>query len=127
MKPHFFFDYIFYRMTKWYYKWDGSQGQTAALGVTLIQLMILVNVLVTVQQLFFEDFKGDQLPKPVTFGVAVLVFLACGLNERKYKKSFQTLDEHWGNETTRQRIFKGTLVIVSLLAPFALFFLISKM
>src|SRR5690554_5218740 len=39
------FDYIYYRLNKFYYKWDGENGTTSAIGISMFQSMLIGNVI----------------------------------------------------------------------------------
>ena len=44
----FFFDYIFYKVTQFYFKWDGRRGITAIVAICMIELMVLIDILLLV-------------------------------------------------------------------------------
>lgn len=73
LKPKFFFDYIYYRITKTYFKWDGRTGATAIAAITMIQLFVLLNLFVFTKRLFFDTI--DPVAKTEVIELLLLVLL----------------------------------------------------
>lgn len=111
------FDYAFYRMTKAYKKWDGYRGTTAIFGVSLIQVMIILDIILVV---ILENFsKTTRLSfNPYDKIIILLMMLIIVLiNFNRYKGKYFALDERWNDETKNQKILHGILVILLILIP----------
>lgn len=125
MQNKFFFDYIYYRMTKLYFKWDGRTGFTAIIGISMIQILLVVDIVVFAIRLFYERSQTKNYIEPgkwivVTFCIAVIAY-----NYRKYDGTYNKLRFHWKDEPNKLRILKGVLVVLSLAIPWVPIILIG--
>ena len=117
IKYNFFFGYIFYRMTAAYHKWDGRNGITSLIGISMIQGCILLDIVFFLLRLFFErEQLHAHLPLArwiilVTYGL-ILVF-----NYRKYDNTYNKFRFYCKDESKSKRRIKGILVVVSLIVP----------
>ncbi|MVN20430.1 hypothetical protein [Mucilaginibacter arboris] len=118
-KPKFFFDYIYYRMTKAYFKWDGRTGGTAIVAIMMIQMLYIIDVLVFILRVFYTR---NQLKDFNNYGkgfIIIIAFILLIYNYRKYNGSYNKLRYYWKDESRTMRVYKGLLVIVSLILPWA--------
>jgi len=111
-----FLDYIYYRVAKVYFKWDGRTGATGIIAVSMIEIIALLNVIIFINYLIYDD-----QPNP-NAGVWVCIYVLVGffvilMNYRKYDGKYNQLKRHWVSEPARLREIKGLLVIVALLLP----------
>jgi len=116
IKKRFFFDYIYYRITKFYFKWDGRNGITSIIGISMIQILIIIDVFTVIIRIFYE--RGDF--QHIGFVKYLIVFLFGILsfyNYRKYHNKYHSLKAYWKDEPEKVKLIKGILVIVSLIAP----------
>ena len=114
------FDYIYYRLNKFYYKWDGENGTTSVIGLSMFQSMLIGNTITILLKLFLtkEDLKSNS--KALVF-LVITIFVALEIyNYFKYKNKYQVLKEYWKDETKKQRIERGIWVIVALLIPWVM-------
>lgn len=51
-KPTFYFDYIYFRITKAYFKWDGRTVATAIIAIMMTQILIIINLAVLISNYF---------------------------------------------------------------------------
>lgn len=117
MKYPFFFDYIYYRMTKAYYKWDGEPGYTSLIGISMIQLLLIMDFFVIILRLLYERSitKNFLLEGKI---VILIIFIILNIyNYRKHKDTYKELTEYWKNENKATRIKKGMLVLLALIIP----------
>jgi hypothetical protein len=122
---NFFFDYIYYRINKVYYKWDGENGITALIGVSMIQCLVVFDIFLIGERFFYNKAqvaaKGDS--KLIAY-IAVTFFLILLIyNGFKYKNKYDEFKNHWIEETQSVRIKKGILVLVVLMMPWVVIFL----
>lgn len=61
------FDYIYYRLNKFYYKWDGENGTTSVIGLSMFQSMLIGNTITILLKIFLtkENLKSGNVPKLV--------------------------------------------------------------
>lgn len=109
------FDYIYFRLAKFFFKKDGSFAPRAIAIVTLVQsliLWILIRFTFNIEDSSFirEYYKTIV----VVFGVSVLV-----LNYRRYNNKYREYSVRWrGSETSTQRRIRDWLVVLGILISF---------
>jgi H+/Cl- antiporter ClcA len=116
---NFFFDYIYYRLLQFYFKWDGRNGITAVIGVSMIQCLVLVDVMLWGERFIYskKQIISDQNAKMVAYlGVAVL-FGLIAFNYFKYRNKFNSFRNRWKQESSRSRRLKGFAVLACLILP----------
>jgi len=115
-----YLDYIYYRVTKAYMKWDGETGITGIMAVSLIVSMLFIDLYGVIHLTFFFDNYGNQYKdagKPI---VVVLMLLIILIFYIRYRKRYKELKRIWANETKKQKLSRGFLVILAILLPILL-------
>lgn len=121
----FFFDYIYYRITKAYFKLDGREGITAIIAISLIQALLIADIAALAIRMVYNRPSTAPYAKVAGY-ISVLILIALiVLNRFKYKQKYNKLRSHWKNETKAKRIFKGLLVILSLILPWIPLFVVG--
>lgn len=111
------FDYIYYRMTKAYFKWDGRNGITSIIGVSMVQSMMIGNLLAFLFGLFFTKAELSHYSKELAFTWATAFIVFIIYNSKRYKNKYIFFKSYWRDETNNQKVFRGFLVILSLILP----------
>ena len=111
---YFFFDYIYYRLTKFYFKWDGRTGGTGIVGVSMIQGVMLLNSFFFLYGQIYGILKRQMHPWEKWL-IAVAFFGIVYLNYRKYNGKYNKFRSYWKDESSFKRFIKGLMVIVSLI------------
>lgn len=113
----FFFDYIYYRITRFYFKWDGRTGGTAIVAISMIQTLLIGDIVVFLSRLILE--RTDTIPhsKTIAYSFGVILVLLVIYNYRKYNGRYNKFRSFWKRETNNERFLKGILVIASLIGP----------
>lgn len=124
VKYEFFFDYVYYRVCRFYLERDGKNGFTASLVVSLSQLLIGHIIVI----LFFHLCLSQKLfsylfitYKPVYY---IILFAVIIFNSFAYRNKYDLYDEHWGDESERKQIWGGVYVIGSVVLWFGLLILL---
>jgi uncharacterized membrane protein len=121
------FEYLYYRVYKVFVKWDGVDGNRAIIAVTMVQTLIIADLLF----MFFSLLWGRTalFPYSKTLGLFVvgLWFILMIFNGRKYDGRYKELDAKWENESENKKTLNGFLVILSMLLPWVWMFLLSKL
>jgi len=115
-----YLDYIYYRVTKAYMKWDGETGITGIMAVSLIVSMLFIDLYGVIHLTFFFDNYGNQYKdagKPI---VVVLMLLIILIFYIRYRKRYKELKRIWASETKKQKLSRGFLVILAILLPILL-------
>lgn len=116
MKPKFFFDYIFYRVTETYLNWKHGDGgvDTGVIWITGIQGFTMASVFAIMGRLYYvrqETAPYAKMLAGIAFGV-VLVLLV--INSVRYNKErFEALRDFWRDEPLKTRKLRGFLVVLS--------------
>lgn len=121
---YFFFDYIYYRLTKFYFKWDGKTGGTGIVGVSMIQFVMFLNGTLLLYGTIHGTLKRQMHPLEKWL-IAAIMFGLVYYNYRKYSGTYNKLRYHWKDESNVQRLGKGFLVIASLIIPWVLSIIIG--
>lgn len=113
----FYFDYIYYRITKFYFKWDGRTGATGLISVVMIQSLVIIDIGVSILRLFKTR---EETTVYLPYGKWIIIFLFLVLliyNYRKYNGKYNVFRFHWKDEPGKTYLLKGLLVILSLILP----------
>lgn len=125
MRDNFFFEYIYYRLYRFYFKWDGRNGITAIIGVSMIQVLLIIDLLAIIGRLFFtrqETHPYSRLFGYVAIGVMMLLML---YNYFRYYNKYGEYKKRWSQEKREVYTKKGFYVVVSLLLPWVILILIA--
>jgi hypothetical protein len=124
-KPKFFFDYIYYKLTKFYFKWDGSTGITAIVAISMIQICLVGDILAIVIRSIFERDETSLYSKYIGYSGAFLSIAFCVLNYYKYNGRYKDFRDYWQSESKSISDFKNVLIILSLILPWVPIILIG--
>ena len=122
-----FFDYIYYRVCKVFFKWDGIDGHRALWAVTMIQTVLIADFVLAF--FAFTWGRASLFPYSKILGysvVGILIILAI-VNSRKYDGRYNEFDAQWKDEFKNRKLLKGILVIISMSIPWIGLFLISRL
>jgi len=115
------FEYIYYRLNKFYYKWDGPNGSTSAIGISMVQMVMIINITIIPLRFYLGQSDLSNFLKKID--ELIIVILAClvFVNIRIYKDKYNTFTTRWQNETPKQKRTRGFLVVMALLTPWIIF------
>jgi hypothetical protein len=104
------FDYIFYRVFKFYQKRDGTPQIYASGVLSVIQFFVLLSALAAIR--LFINF-----PIPQKYFVIPVIFVLIGVNWMRYERNldFKKFEERWGNEEIERKKTRGWLIVISLI------------
>lgn len=120
----FFFEYIYYRVTKAYFKWDGRVGITAITAISMIQCVMMFNIYILTLRIV-NGTHVRQMPIYEKWGIALVFSIIYWYNHRKHHKNYNKYKLHWKNESKSLRVLKGFLVFLALLFPWLLTIIIA--
>jgi hypothetical protein len=116
-KANFFFDYIYYRITQFFFKRDGRTGFTGIAFISLLQtLSVAVVVLEISKQLLTADTRALFSKQFGYLGAGIALF-SMVYNYKKYNGKYNKYRFHWKDETKETRILKGFYIFLSFLLP----------
>lgn len=111
------FDYIYYRITKAYFKWDGRTGFTGILLVSMMQVMTISAVIMFFIAKLYT--VAETTPHKRTMVNVFLAFsiLLTVLNYRHYNGRYNSLKRRWKEEADLQKFQRGILVVLGVALP----------
>lgn len=118
-------DYTYYRISKKYFKRDGSQSITALLTLTLIISLYILFLFFAVLFSFFEVTDRDNTPvweKAIVLSIMFLIFL---YNKKRYNNMYFVFRERWINESKTLKIRNGIFVIFFIISPLILIVILA--
>ena len=122
-----FFEYLYYRICKAFFKWDGVEGNRGIWAVTMVQTLTVFDLILT----FFSLLRGRSslfsYSTILGMSAVVILFIVMFLNGRKYDGRYQEFDARWKDEPENKKILKGFLVLLVMVVPWIGLFLISKL
>jgi len=124
-----YIDYVYYRLCKLYYRYDGSTGVHAMLIITLTEGVLLLDVILFFTHYFYTLTQVQTLKN----GGYVLVALSIVplalynyLNYIKPAKKFDKLNNILRNEAKKSKIINGFSVLVFLLSPWIVLYSLNR-
>jgi hypothetical protein len=117
MRPTFFFDYIFYRVNDFYFKWDGKGTSTAIAAVSMVQSFMIADIIGFTLRILFDRDQTAPYAKAIALTWATLTFGIFIWNYVKFNDKYEQLKDYWKNESLNQSRLKGLLVILSIVLP----------
>jgi len=120
------FEYIFYRIAKFFYKRDGSTAIRAIGILSLIQLMLIVDFFLLIRVLFLHqaDVQGFVKYGRTIGGVLAIVIVA--LNFFYFRDKYWRLSDRWRQKEADEPALyrtRGWLVVLAIILPWVLFIL----
>src|SRR5690554_6576933 len=122
------FDYIYYRLNKFYYKWDGENGTTSAIGISMFQSMLIGNVITLLLKIILtmEQLKTNSRTL-IFFIIIIFITLVIYNYFFRYKNKYLVIKERWKDETNKDKIQRGILVILALVSPWVFIIILAIM
>jgi len=112
-----YFDYLYYRITTLYTKWDGNNGINGILMISLIQLLLICDVVLPIMRIWFTFSQISPYSKTIAIIGVMVLFALIIYNYIKYNHKYDQLKIRWENETQRERMLKGVFILTSLVLP----------
>lgn len=114
-----YLDYIYYRFTKAYMKWDGELGITGIMAVSLIVSMIFIDIYGVIHLTFFFEKFGNSYKNDGKLIVFILMLSILFYFYKRYKGKYKEYCKRWDDESKKEKIINGVLVILATLLPVA--------
>jgi hypothetical protein len=111
------YNYMYYRLAKWYFRHEEKEKKlsTGAAGiVSLSQIVIIIDVVGVIFLKSYDRIHRDLIMNKYYFIFVSLVLLIYLLNGFKYWNKFKEYDQKWGNEIKKDRNI-GRLIIIALI------------
>ena len=102
-----FFDYVFYRVAKFFFQRDGSAGIRTLMVLTCIQGLVPSAGIIFIQRHFYSRAEIAPYAKGESY-LFIGLLLGLGLvNARRYPRRYSALRLRWQAEPTPQKIAGG--------------------
>lgn len=117
------FDYIYFRVAKYFFKKDGTSAQRAIAIVTVVQIFLIGTVLFALDRHLLKLGVSVDVAKYIGVLIAGIILL---LNHIRYKGKYFRYRERWlGREIPKGYKLKGYLVVIAIFIPFLLLLLMT--
>lgn len=109
-----YFDYMYYRFTQAYFKWDGRTGATGIFAIVMIQILFIINLHACFNLFFLTRSQTQDYVSVLKLIYSLIFIFLCVVNFKKYDGRYNELRSKWKDETKSKRILKGIFIIFSL-------------
>jgi len=120
-------DYIYYRFAEFYKRWDGKDAITAVMAVTLIISMVIIDLLIFIYRVFSLDKYKHYFMQEGSIIVVIVMIIIMAFCHKRYQGKYEKIKKEWSNETKKQKLIRGVLVLVAFFLPILLPFIIVKL
>jgi hypothetical protein len=120
------FDYIFFRMTQFFFEKSGRRGVPSITILSLTQTFLIAIVINPVINLAISKNARELHYHRFGYLGAAIFLLLFSLNYRNYKDKYLKLRFRWKDETPAKRVVNGILVMLVVVLPVIIFSLQSK-
>ncbi|WP_158797325.1 hypothetical protein [Pedobacter sp. L105] len=121
------FGYIYYRVTKAYLKWDGTNGIVGILSISMIEALLIADFILFGLSFFYRRSELKSIPVNLGFvSLGILAFFII-VNYIKYSGKYEIYKALWMDEEIADRRVRGFLIIGNLILPWFLFFLLDRL
>lgn len=116
------FDYMYYRIAKFYYKKDGIDAMGAVIILSLVQASLIGELIAIVLRYFYSRIEITNYNLPLKAStIGMIVFIAFTIfNYFRYKGRYWRFSDKWREEEKNNSlimVFRGWLVILAIVAP----------
>ena len=126
MSPKHFCDYVYFRVTELYFKWDGKSGAMGPVILTFIQCCILGCFVLFAARYFYSYSNKSSYSKLMGYMTLGAFFVLYTVNYAMYNGKYQDLKNRWKDEPETQRMLKGLLILLLIVIPFIALMLINS-
>lgn len=121
-----FFDYIFFRVSKVYHKWDGRSGITGIMAITMMQSLLASELIIVILRCFYSRNDLKSLPIKLSYIAIIVCAIFLYLNTKRYYNKYNKYRFFWKFESTKLSQIRGVVVILSLILPMLFLYIINK-
>jgi len=122
----FYFDYFYYRIMKFFFRYPTDRGVRAIFLISLMQSLIVISVVEGCLPLFLGKIEIAEILSQIIWVIGLVVFGLFFVNFLKYQGKYNEFEQHWKNEPKKTKTIKGLLIITSLLVPFLLYVYVTS-
>ena len=127
MLKGFFFGYIYYRLFHLNSNKGDYQGVPAAVTISLIEMLLLLDTQIILNELFFEHLSFGADAKIIAYGGVIIYLILTVFNYQRYSKRLDEFNENWGKDNLVTRRIKGFLILLSIILPFTPLLIVTRL
>lgn len=101
------FDYMYYRIYKFYYKWGKENGINAIITVSMFQSMTLGSIFIIILKILFSKWEIVPYSKSIAWGGAILSLILTVINQKYYSNKYEYLNSKWKDENLKLKNKRG--------------------
>jgi len=126
MFKDFFFSYFYYRLYHINANKGEFQGGPAAVIISLIQMMLLLDVSILVMEIFFSKGYFSAYSKSIAYVGAFMSLMLVIFNYNRYSDKIEVFNEKWIGESPFEKRLKGFAIILLIFLPFLPLLLVTE-
>ena len=118
-----YIDYVYYRISKLYYKYDGGLGIYAMIIISLTEGLLTLDLFIFLSRFLFtaQHLQDSKLIGLMIVIVSILPFLVINyINYIIPKGKYDVLDSRWKSQSRLEKTLNGLLIVITLLVPWLL-------
>ena len=115
-----FFAYIYYRINRFYFKWDGRRGSTALVGLTSIQVLWIFDLYLALDKFYLSRKIILEYRHEITYSFMLLMLLLLAINYKIFDGQYNKYRSKWKNEMKSTSFIRGILIILLIVTPMLL-------
>lgn len=115
-----FFAYIYYRINRFYFKWDGRRGSTAIVGLTSIQVLWIFDLYLAIDKCYLSRKIILEHKNEIAYSFIALMLLLLAINYKLFDGNYNKYRSKWKNEMKSTSFIRGILIILLIVTPLLL-------
>ena len=115
-----FFGYIYYRVNKVYFKWDGRRGFTSLLAVSMIQIMWPFILFALVSKFIWLPGELSSYKQEIKIFVLAIFAIIIFVNYLVYDQTFHLYRRKFSAEDQKKAVTRGVGIVLLLVLPWIL-------
>jgi hypothetical protein len=116
---HNSFAYFFYRVNSLWLKVGYKNAEHVTSILSLLQASFMLAIWIIIYTSFFVSVQEYKMPTYIYYMFIILMIILQIINSKLYSNNYYIYHSKWENETRKQRIIKGIIIIfLTLTIPF---------
>lgn len=119
MKLNELYPYMYYRVARWYFKFESKHkiSYGASVLVSLSQIMIITDIVGIVTLFSFKQIERQQLFGTYKYYYIIFILIVSFINDSIYKNKYEKYREKWESQTQKEKNVYGVVVFVLIFVP----------
>lgn len=115
-----FIDYVFYRLAKVYFKYDGKTSASAKAILSGSQTFLIISIVMLFCLCIMERNNIQEQKEILILVLFVSYILFSIINGVRYKNKFDEFEQKWSSQSKQKKMIGGWLVFLTIAFSFFL-------